>query len=948
MSNFRLLLILIIVSCFFGIDGFAQSKGKISGKVSEKDTNEPIPYANVIIEGTTLGAATDNDGNYVILNVPPGLHKVTASIIGFQKVTVQDVRVNVDFTTRLDFKLKTSAVDLPAVVIQGERNPLIRQDLTNPTVAITSESIQELPVDQISDVIKLQAGVVTGDDGSLHVRGGYGNEIAFTLNGVSVNDPYGNARSVGVATNAVQEVSVSTGTFNAQYGNALSGVVNYVTKEGSDKYSFGIKAYGGDYATDRKGLFQNIDKIDLLNRGRVEATFGGPVPGVSNLNFYFSGVYENFKGCVNGIKLYNTTDSYLTRNNFRTGDSRKGSSSDSYYFNPYSSSSNGGPTGDTSYVPMDPSTSWNIQGNVSLKITPTMKLKLESVYNKDKSKGYSMSFKYNPDGVGTSYGEGLINALDFTHTINNNMFYTLKVSYGYNIQKYYLYDNFDDPRYLPSLYLQTLGNTTFYTGGTDNYRSNRRTTTIGLKGDLVAQMFKTHEMKFGFELRKHKLSYENYSVEIGRLKADGSLGALTPEDLLYDTTLVLLRRIPTSASLYTNVVKEPTQFAAYVQDKIELASTLILNAGLRYEYFDPNTTYNPEISKNLTDSLSGYITAYNKAASAKHTLSPRISLSYPITDKGIIRLSYGHFYQTGSLSSLYSNSKFYVTNVGSTPTFGNANVEPQKAVQYEIGLQQQLTDDFKFDLTGFYKDVTNYIYTQTVYTDQGRAYNVLTNLAYTNVRGITLSFVKRRAPGELFSASLDYTFSIAEGNRTEPAEDLFYSDQSKKQTETYLVPLDFDRSHVINATVALTDPNNWTAGIVANFQTGTPYYPVLPSQLATVIYEQNSANQPVQWNVDFKFEKYFKFDDVNFSLFLQIENLFDTQNERSVYASSGRALSNVEQQLNSYLFDDLRSRISKNQLGMVPLSQLNDYYSQRPERVNRPREVRVGFSILFN
>ena len=192
MSNFRLLLILFVVSFLFGMEGFAQTKGKISGRVTEKDNNEPIPYANVIIEGTTLGAATDNDGNYVILNVPPGLHKVTASIIGFQKVTVQDVRVNVDFTTRLDFKLKPSAVDLPAVVIQGERNPLIRQDLTNPTVAITSESIQELPVDQITDVIKLQAGVVTGDDGTLHVRGGYGNEIAYSLNGVSVNDPYGN------------------------------------------------------------------------------------------------------------------------------------------------------------------------------------------------------------------------------------------------------------------------------------------------------------------------------------------------------------------------------------------------------------------------------------------------------------------------------------------------------------------------------------------------------------------------------------------------------------------------------------------------------------------------------------------------------------------------------------------------------------------------------------
>ena len=135
-------------------------------------------------------------------------------------------------------------ITLDAIIVQGDRNPLIRQDLTNPTVAITSESIEILPVDNISDVIKLQAGVVTGDDGSIHIRGGKGNEVAYTLSGLSLNDPYGNLRSVGLASNAVQEVSVSTGTFSAEFGNALSGVVNYVTKEGANDFTFSLRAYG--------------------------------------------------------------------------------------------------------------------------------------------------------------------------------------------------------------------------------------------------------------------------------------------------------------------------------------------------------------------------------------------------------------------------------------------------------------------------------------------------------------------------------------------------------------------------------------------------------------------------------------------------------------------------------------------------------------------------------
>jgi outer membrane receptor protein involved in Fe transport len=947
MSNFRLLYVLLFITAFSSCALLAQSKGKITGKVTEKDNNEPIPYANVIIEGTSLGSATDADGNYVILNVSPGLHTVTASIIGFQKVSIQNVQVNVDFTTKLNFELKVSALDLPAVVIQGERNPLIRQDLTNPQVSITAESIQQLPVDQISDVIKLQAGVVVDDNGDLHVRGGYGNEIAYTVNGVSVNDPYGNSRAVGLATNAVQEVSVSTGTFNAQFGNALSGVVNYVTKEGSDKYSFSVRSYGGDYVSNHTSLFTNIDKIDVLNRGRVEATFGGQVPAIKGMNFYASGIYENYKGSLYGTRLYNTTDSYLTPDAFSSSDPRHKNSTDAYFFNPYSTSSKGGPTGDTAIVAMNPSKSWNAQANISYKFSPLIKLKIESVLDKGQWKNYSMSFKYNPDGVGTHYSEGLINSLDFTHTINNNMFYTLKASYGYNRSSYYLYKDPTDSRYLPSLYLKTLGNSTFYAGGTDNTREFQRTTTIGLKGDFEAQMFKSHEVKVGFEARMHKLDYETYDVQIGKLNSSGAYASLNTSDLL-DPTTTYVRRIPTSSALYTSYSKKPTQLAAYVQDKIELASTLILNAGLRYEYFDPNSDYNPNISQNLTDSLSGFITAYNVAAKKKQTLSPRLSISYPITDQGVIRLSYGHFYQTGSLSSLYSNNTYYVTNSGTTPSFGNANVNPQKSVQYEIGLQQQLAEDFKFDLTGFYKDVSDYIYSETVYTTLGREYSVLTNLAYANTRGVTLSFLKRRSPGSLFSASLDYTFSVAEGNRTYPSAEIFYSDQSGKQTETYLVPLSFDRSHVINATVALTQPNDWSAGIVVNFQTGEPYTVVLPTTLSTVTYEQNSGNKPTTWNVDLKFEKYFHFGSLDYSVFLQVQNLFDTENELSVYSSSGRALSNVEQTLNAVNFDDLRTRINRGDKGMIGIDQINNYYSARPQNVSRPREIRLGFSILFN
>ena len=926
---------------------YSQSTGKIMGKVIDTSTDEGIPFANVLIEGTTFGAASDLEGNFVMLNIPPGEYNVTASYIGYQKVTIKDVTVNVGFTTSLDFRLSPGEVTLEAVVVQGERNPLIRQDLTNPTIAITSESLETLPVDNISDVIKLQAGVVTGDDGSIHVRGGYGNEVAYTLNGLSLNDPFGNARAVGLASNAVQEASVSTGTFSAEFGNALSGVVNYVTKEGSNEYNFSIRAYGGDYVTSRTDLFSNLDKIDALNRGRIEGTLGGPLPITESTKFFFSGILENFKGGYYGYRLYNPSDSYLTPDNFKSTDEKYGDATGAYFFNPFTPNSNGLPTGDTQYVAMDPSNSLNLQFNISQKFGSLIKLKYEFVYDKAKSKSFERSYLFNPDGVSWDYSRGVINTLDLTHTVSDNTFYTLKGSYSFNRAESYLYEDPNDPRYLPSFYRKTIGNTTYYAGGTVNDIVKRSTTTYSIKGDFVSQMFGVHEVKAGFEIRKHNVKRNGFTLDFYKYKViDGisSITSLSVNDLLYDTALTIIRFGIQSVSTYD---KNPFQGSVYILDKMELAKTLILNVGLRYEYFDAASDYNYDLSRNLTESLSGYMNAYLKPSEVKHMFAPRFSVSYPITDRGVIRFSYGHFYQIGSLSSLYLNDVRWVANVSSIPTFGNPNVNPQKSIQYEIGLQQQLTDDFKFDLTAYYKDVRDYIFTQTVYTEKARQYRILTNLAYSNVRGITLSLLKRRSPDGMFAASLDYTFQVAEGNRTEPQVDLFFSEASGKQTETYLVPLNFDRSHLINGTFTLTDPSSWTLGVLYNIQAGTPYWPELPPSLSTITYEQNSGSKSMQWEVDLKFEKYFTFGPLDYSVFIHINNLFDTQNDRYVYASSGKALSNVEQKLNANQFNDLRTRISRGDKGMIDANYLDQYYSQRPENVNRPREVRLGFTLIF-
>ncbi len=282
-------------------------------------------------------------------------------------------------------------------------------------------------------------------------------------------------------------------------------------------------------------------------------------------------------------------------------------------------------------------------------------------------------------------------------------------------------------------------------------------------------------------------------------------------------------------------------------------------------------------------------------------VSPRISVSYPITDQGTIRFSYGHFYQIGSLSSLYTNPNFRAP-LGTTPTFGNPNVNPQRSIQYELGLQQGLTENLRVELTAYYKDVRDYIYSQQVITPRGdKSYYLLTNLAYANTRGISLSLLKRRSPGDIFSASLDYTFQVSEGNRTEPQDEIFYNEQAGELSETYLVPLGFDRSHTLTSTITLSQPGDWLVSMIGFVRTGTPYTPAFPSNVVPITFVQNSDRQPVQWNVDLKLEKYFTMFGIDYSVFLQVDNLFDRQNELTVYQNSGQALYSIDETNNPAL-----------------------------------------------
>ena len=222
---------LLLVSILLNGVLFGGTTGKITGVITDASTSAPIIGANVILKGTTMGAASDSEGNFTILNVPPGTYTVVISMIGYQQIQFEDVRVSIDLTTRLDATLKQTALDLgESVVVTAERK-LVLRDMTSSLSTIDADQISNLPVQQIQDVLRLNAGVIESD-GRLHIRGGRAGEVAYWVDGVSATDVYDGRIGISIENSAVQELQVISGTFNAEYGQAMSGIVNIITKEG--------------------------------------------------------------------------------------------------------------------------------------------------------------------------------------------------------------------------------------------------------------------------------------------------------------------------------------------------------------------------------------------------------------------------------------------------------------------------------------------------------------------------------------------------------------------------------------------------------------------------------------------------------------------------------------------------------------------------------------------
>ena len=233
---------------------FAGTTGKISGIVKDQNTGEPLVGCNIIVQGTALGAATSVDGRYFILSVPPGTYSLKSSMIGYGSIVMNDLQVIVDLTAKADFNLAAETIEGEEVIVTAQK-PTVRLDQTSMSAVVSSEDIENLPVTEVSDIIELQAGIVRSPDGGFHVRGGRSSEVSFWVDGVATTDSYDGSSGLEVENSGIQEVQVISGTFNAEYGQAMSGIVNVVTKDGGKNYEGNLEIYTGGYHSNQSDLY---------------------------------------------------------------------------------------------------------------------------------------------------------------------------------------------------------------------------------------------------------------------------------------------------------------------------------------------------------------------------------------------------------------------------------------------------------------------------------------------------------------------------------------------------------------------------------------------------------------------------------------------------------------------------------------------------------------------
>ena len=854
--------LLALVALALAAPGALAQTGKLSGRVVD-ETGEPLVGANVIVLDTDYGAAADLDGNYNVLRIPPGTYTVRFSIIGFQTRVVENIQVASNQTTELDVTLPSASIEGEEVTVRAEP-PIVDVTQTSTVATISRDEIAALPVQELGEIVNLQAGVVEG-----HFRGGRIGEVQYQVDGVSVNNPYNNSSTLTLDRSVLQEVQVISGTFDAEYGQALSGVVNAVLRRGNpNQYEFSFEAFVGDYVSPGNdstviqtfnGPLQ-VERIPYISdisptaRQNYQASLSGPVPLLPNTTFLVNGQRFVQDAILTGERRFLPTDS----SNFQT--------------NAYA------PTGDGAIVPLGYDRRWSYLAKLSNSSIRNVRIDYQAIGSERSRKGADYAYRFNPEGASTQSERSLVHGLDVQHSLSDRTFYELGVRQNYFDYTDYAFEDVRDPRYFEagqpvSAPINIFGGAIVQ--GIDLGRFIQKTNSGVVKGAFTSQVTNVHLVKAGVEVQASQIDF-GVPGAVRAVVIDGRQQLGVVEDTLGAEVLTY----------------KPVQGAAFIQDRIEWGD-LRVRAGLRFEYFDANATV-PSDLQNPANSIAGAPESRPVDTSVKFSVAPRLGVSFPFLENASLFFSYGHFYQLPGLGLLFQNSDYTVlrdlqAGAVSYGVLGNPDLKPEFTAQYEFGFKSAVGRSLGFDLSLFYKDIRDLLGTEFVQTYTAADYARLTNVDFGGVRGFTAS-LDQRGLGPV-ATTLDYTFQVATGNASDPRETANRAAASggdpAEASAPQQVPFNWDQRHTLNATAIWAVPQNFTVTGILRFASGQPYTPTLGTGFGAQL-ESNSGRKETSTVVDLRAEKYFGVAGLDLTAFARVFNVFDSYFQNGfVYADTG-------------------------------------------------------------
>ena len=897
----------------------AQSDGKIVGTVVEADTGEPLPGVSIYLEDLIhIGTSSDADGRYVLLRVPPGKQTVVMSFVGFATLKHENVEVFSGRTTTVNGSLSTQAIEGEEVVVSAER-PIVVRDRTTSVSYVGLDAIEKLPVQEVSELVQFQPGVVTSG-GRFHFRGGRSREVVYLVDGIPVHDVFGQSggSTVDVEVESVQELQVFTGTFDAELGGAQSGIVSIKTRDPGAQLSGTLRASAWNFLAGDDGLFIAGNHFNPVESRDISVTLGGPiVKKWNNLGFFFSGRLEDRVGHLKGERRFTAEDGLKTaaylrwyRDLFQPDDTRlvaldsartpSGALIRDAQANPITFSS-----GDGQIVNMSWSRVLTLAPKFVIRPGSKSRIAYQVVFNRSEGQGYSHGQRFAPDFRPKNFNRALSHIVSIRQVFGSNRVLSFQGSYKNTESTSYAFPSMADPRI--QYFSAAAPITGFSLGSTSNgeFRSTERS--IYLATDFVWQINRSNEIKTGVQFRTDRRVVEDLDRSWVFRDDPDSLFVNFPypsassypffEDYLETIRQLQPILVPELEQYKVDDRFEhaPIELAIFAQDKLEFGERLVLKVGLRFEYYnvrakrliDPRTpTDRIGRADNFTDTP------------AKKYLSPRLGISYPISDRGAVRVAYGHFVQMPAYTQMLKNPIFADINVGQLEgrAIGNPDLDPERTIKYEVGLQQQLADFIGVDINLFYKNIRNLLGVEILNTLDNIQFTRTINRDYGLVRGGTIALAVRPT-GMLLQSSFDVTYSDARGSSSNPGAvaDVVIAGRSGEVgdlfVERQVIPLDWDQTLTANLSATLGKAGDWNVGFISQLATGQPYTPAFldPSVNFPDNEFDNSEHKPVLFTFDLRAEKRVELHGVGFGLRVQVDNMFNWLNEHSVDAISGRA-----------------------------------------------------------